>query len=320
MGEERDPRHPDAMLGELVRPFVEDLPGRAVRHDPASRGQHDDPVYEMHERVYFVLDDDHRVAARTLEPLHRSEEPALPGGVEVRRRLVEDKYLRAHREDRGERHPLLLAAGERVHLPPTRPSYAHVGEGLVYAAVHLLRRYAQVLQAEGHLVFHLSGDELRLRVLEDQADVLCEPAEGVERVSSPPTRTLPPCTPEQRGGSGRSGTGRECSCRTPTGRAGAPSRPPHPQIHSGESPLPTPLVPEAQIVGFQVDRRVRSKHGRAPPARPHPRRRPRSPTVRPSSPGRRRGASRARRPARRRSGAARRRARPEPPTPGRRTL
>ncbi|MDQ3791511.1 MAG: hypothetical protein M3341_02505, partial [Actinomycetota bacterium] len=53
VGEERDPRHPDAMLGEVVRPLAEDLPGRAVRHDPASRGQHDDPVHEVHERVYL---------------------------------------------------------------------------------------------------------------------------------------------------------------------------------------------------------------------------------------------------------------------------
>ena len=94
--------------------------------------------------------------------------------IEVGGRLVEHQDARLQRQRGGDRQPLLLAAGERARVAVREPGEAHRRQRLRDAAAHLVRRHAKLLHAEGDLLQHVGGEELRFEVLRDQSDNACQ--------------------------------------------------------------------------------------------------------------------------------------------------
>ena len=72
--------------------------------------------------------------------------------IELRRRLVEDEDVGAHRDDARDRDPLLLATGQGERLAVGEVPDAEAREHAIDPVVHLLARHAQVLEAEGELL------------------------------------------------------------------------------------------------------------------------------------------------------------------------
>ena len=72
----------------------------------------------------------------------------------------------------------VAAIARRCFSPPesvlgsrcSKPARPTVCQRLRDAAAHLVRRHAELLHAEGDLLQHVGGEELRLEVLRDQAD------------------------------------------------------------------------------------------------------------------------------------------------------
>ena len=79
-----------------------------------------------------------------------------------------------HRHDAGERHPLLLAEAQVVDRPAAERERRDGRERLRHAPLHLLLREVQVPGAEGDVLLHGGGEELVVRVLEDEAHPLVE--------------------------------------------------------------------------------------------------------------------------------------------------
>ena len=109
-----------------------------------------------------------------------------PQRVELRRRLVDDEDGRVHRHDAGDRHPLLLAAGERERLPIGEVRDAQPFEHGIDPAVHLVARDGEVLEAEGELLADrgLRGGQLVGRRREHDADL----AQPIRRAGAPARR------------------------------------------------------------------------------------------------------------------------------------
>jgi len=99
----------------------------------------------------------------------RAEEGVRRLGIQLRGGLVQHQDGRAERQRRGERDALLLPAGQVVHQPLAQGEQIQPGQRFVHALVHLLRRHAPLLQRQGDLLLDALDDELRLRILEDQA-------------------------------------------------------------------------------------------------------------------------------------------------------
>ena len=88
------------------------------------------------------------------------------GGVEVGGRLVEQQQPRPHREDPGERQPLLLSAGEgRRRVVQRQPAQPDVVERLAHARPDLCRGDGEVLRPEGDVVAEAGKHHLGFRVL-----------------------------------------------------------------------------------------------------------------------------------------------------------
>jgi hypothetical protein len=130
----------------------------------------DDPVGDLPGEPHFVRDHDHRHPGDR-KILHDLENLADHLGVEGRCRLVEEHDLRVHRQPPGDRHALLLAAGE----------LGRVGVPLLGQADTLEERERLFLRLLPALVADLHGSqrdvledrEVRVEVelLEDEADL-----------------------------------------------------------------------------------------------------------------------------------------------------
>ncbi len=95
-----------------------------------------------------------------------------PGRIELRRRLVEDEHVRAHRHDAGDRDALLLAAGQRERLAVGEVRDPQPLERGVDPRVHLGPRQAEVLEPERELLANglLRGRQLVGRRREHDPD------------------------------------------------------------------------------------------------------------------------------------------------------
>ena len=97
-------------LGTGVLGVAEDVGGRALLDDDAAVHE-DDAVADLAGEADLVGDHDHRHPVGG-QALHHVEDLPDQLGVERRGRLVEEHQRRLHGQRPGDRHPLLLAAGE----------------------------------------------------------------------------------------------------------------------------------------------------------------------------------------------------------------
>src|SRR5665647_3432104 len=68
----------------------------------------------------------------------------------------------------------LLASGQAVEAPSSKAGQADNAKGVIYLVLYDVWGCQDVLEAEGNLILHRQGAELRPRVLEDDADPLCQ--------------------------------------------------------------------------------------------------------------------------------------------------
>ena len=138
----------EALGGPVVdiarAPKLQDL---AVAHDrdPVRHGQ----------RLFLVVGHEHErdtgLVLQTLEfDLHVLAELV----IERRKRFVEKQHLGMRRQRPGQRHALLLAAGNLVCLPVTQLGHAHEVEHLVHCAAYLIGGFSQHFQTESDVLRH----------------------------------------------------------------------------------------------------------------------------------------------------------------------
>ena len=121
-------------LGEVVN-----LERRAhLLHSPLVH--HHDAVRDG-QRLFLVVGDvDGRDAQLLLDRADFSAQRHADLGVERRERLVEQQHLRADRQRAGQRHALLLAAGELIRVAVAQPRHVDQLQHLVHALFDFLGR------------------------------------------------------------------------------------------------------------------------------------------------------------------------------------
>ena len=143
-----------------------DRPCRA-RRPGASSG--DDPAGVEHQARGPSVRGRSDRARRTGSPSHSRparragrRPPAVPAGSSCAVGSSRTSSVGAHRDDAGDRDPLLLATRQRERLAIRQVGDAETGEDGVDPRVHLLARHAQVLEPEREL---LADGQLRCREL-----------------------------------------------------------------------------------------------------------------------------------------------------------
>jgi hypothetical protein len=106
----------------LVPPV--DVERRAELHEGAAI-EHGDARGQRHRLVLVVGDVDRRDAELAVEPAQLHAHLRSQAGVEIGQRLVEEQGARLQHERAGQRHALLLAAGELAGAPRLQPLEAH---------------------------------------------------------------------------------------------------------------------------------------------------------------------------------------------------
>ena len=81
-------------------------------------------------------------------------QPVAQLGVEIGERLVQQQHLRFGHQRAGQRHALLLPAGELARIAPGEALELHQREGVSHLALNLLPIEATHDQPEGHIAGH----------------------------------------------------------------------------------------------------------------------------------------------------------------------
>jgi hypothetical protein len=118
----------------LVPPV--DVERRAELHEGAAI-EHGDARGQRHRLVLVVGDVDRRDAELAVEPAQLHAHLRSQAGVEIGQRLVEEQGARLQHERAGQRHALLLAAGELAGAPRLQPLEAHHAQRRRHALAHL---------------------------------------------------------------------------------------------------------------------------------------------------------------------------------------
>ncbi len=125
-------------------------------------------VAVLREQRHLLLDDNHGDALLA-DLSQRLEDEGRGRGVERGGGLVEYQHARAHGENGGDGHLLLLSARERGYLAVAQVGDAHGLERLGNALLDLVVGDAKVLEAKEHLVLDHRGHHLCVDVLQDAA-------------------------------------------------------------------------------------------------------------------------------------------------------
>ena len=134
-----------------------------------------------------MLDDDERRRLSLQHPLHGIAHLYDPGGIEIRRRFIEQHQTRPHRQHPGERQPLLLPTGQGLGRVPERHVEADGIQGRLHPRPDLRSRHSEVLAAERHVIAHSREDHLGVGVLQHEP---CTSAGGHGRSAVDDQRAL----------------------------------------------------------------------------------------------------------------------------------
>ncbi len=126
-----------------------------------------------------VLGEQHRGAEVGVEARERAEHVVGALGIELRRGLVEHERRRRRRERAGDDAPLLLASGKGGRVAVAEVNDAERIERLLDPPPHRFGREPEVLEHEREVALHVVDDELRFRILGDEADDVGELARMV---------------------------------------------------------------------------------------------------------------------------------------------
>ncbi len=118
--------------------------------------------------------------------VERGEQMGDPVAVQAGRGFVEDEHLGPHGQDAGDRHPLLLPGTQHVNGTLGQVLDPHRGEGVFHALARLGFREIEVERAERDVLIDVSGEQLVVGILKDEADG-CPPP--LQRAPVPRGRT-----------------------------------------------------------------------------------------------------------------------------------
>ena len=165
--EQFEPRH------QVVRRALGDYLALAKQDEAVGAAQH----------LGLMLDHD-QAESLLAQAANQREDLGLALGVEVGGRLVEHDHRRAKREHRGDREPLLFAAGKRGRIAMLEAGKANRLERGADATRHLGAFHPDLLHRERNLVRDVGGKELRLEILEDHSDLARRPRTRARRQAS----------------------------------------------------------------------------------------------------------------------------------------
>jgi hypothetical protein len=101
---------------------------------------------------------------------HDALDPLDPARVLTGRRLIEHEDRRAHRQHRRHRQQFAPRVPEVVRVVTGHVVKTHGHQGTFHGCRRLVRRSTEDARAEGDLVTYLAGEDLAIRVLEDDSD------------------------------------------------------------------------------------------------------------------------------------------------------
>ena len=166
-----------------------DVLGRAGLLDDAPV-HHDDQVGRRHGFGLVVRHVDGRVAVFVVQPADLETHLLAEVGVEVRERLVEEQDLGLDDERAGQRHALLLAAGQLARVAARERRELGDRQDALDPALHILARQVAQAQAVGDVLEH--GHVRPERVaLEDHRHVA-----ALGRLGAVRARDRPPADPD----------------------------------------------------------------------------------------------------------------------------
>ena len=113
-----------------------------------------------------------RASQLAIHAEQRMQKILLGNRVEHGGRLVEQQQARTHHERCREREQLLAPARKRIGFRAEPVVHAKEVAGLCNATTHLVLRFAQIFEAERHLVPHAFADNLVIGVLKHITDLL----------------------------------------------------------------------------------------------------------------------------------------------------
>ena len=161
--------HPQEVGHVGVAGLLVHLARHADLHDPAGV-HHRQPVGHGQRFLLVVGDVEERDADPLLQRLQLDLERPPQLGVQRAERLVEQQHRGVEHQRPGQRHPLLLAAGQHAGAPLGVLGHLHQVQRLADLLADLGLGQAAVAQAERHVVEHVQEREQRV-ALEHRVDV-----------------------------------------------------------------------------------------------------------------------------------------------------
>ena len=130
-------------------------------------------------RLFHIVRDHHDGHPALVQLMAYAHKARSAAGVEHGGSLVEHEHRRVHGKHAGDGHALLLTAGQGVRLVALETRKPYVLKRLRHAFAQLIGGDAQVLGAEGHIVFHKRGNQLVVGILEHHAHRLADAVRAV---------------------------------------------------------------------------------------------------------------------------------------------
>ena len=142
----------------------------SVRDNATIGRQRDHPPDDANQFIGLMAGDQHGPAAFAVQVIDRSKHLGLADRIKLGRRLVHNQDLRFHRQRRGDRHALFLAAGQMMRKPVAKPGHADGEQTRHDATLDFCHRKTQILRPEREFLLHRFTKELRFRTLQHDAD------------------------------------------------------------------------------------------------------------------------------------------------------
>ena len=147
-----------------------ECPSRCFVCDHFTLIQDDEPVRHWDHIFQPMLTDQDGRAQLSVDAAKGLQEVCCCNGVQLAGGLVQDQHIRLQNHDGGQIQKLLLTAGELGHFHVEPGLDAEEAGHLSHSSTNCSILKAQAFQPEGKLVPDLVGDDLAVRILEDEAD------------------------------------------------------------------------------------------------------------------------------------------------------
>ena len=136
--------------------------------------QHHHPL-GFRRLIHVVGNEHHGNALLPVQPSDGVYDLPAASGIQHGGGLVQNDTLRLHGNNARDGDALLLPAGQKMGGVLPVLVHVHLLQGAVHSAADFRAGNAQILRAEGHILFHHVGNDLVVRILENHAHV---PADG----------------------------------------------------------------------------------------------------------------------------------------------